>query len=401
MCVEAEPNLHEEMIPITIEKPEDALTVQRFVAIPGKAFHCRVELSKAPPEGQLWGCRVYVDKGCNHRLEAYDVTKGAEIEPSCSKRMDQSEPDHFFWFGPGETSYTVRGFYCSSAEEYGFKFGELSRSAARYNPDQETVEDIQGRIGIIRFQFARVKRMEPRTDRGRYHNVPSLSKDYMDGLLKRKGSHICTDVGKRIKTGSPSENVAKLETDIAYESRVVFNDLAGYKAQKEFHVYHEPTRLRALPLAEFNTTRPKRKFFIELFLTWLQNNRYTIVDESIHPAPPAPNGVEGPTLNLTVGTEDLVHFINATLSPTAAFIVCTGREVPGNFHVREKLVQMRRVTAAQRDAFFAEKEDGLVSFLASDPNNYELSANGVDAKGRVLYDVKKSPVIVIEDSDSD
>jgi hypothetical protein len=39
--------------------------------------------------------------------------------------VDQSQPDHFFWFGPGETEYDCRGFYESANEEREFVFGEL------------------------------------------------------------------------------------------------------------------------------------------------------------------------------------------------------------------------------------------------------------------------------------
>ena len=51
----------EEMTPVIVQKPQDTITIQKFVAVPGKAFRCRIELKKLPPEGVLYaaaGCTL-------------------------------------------------------------------------------------------------------------------------------------------------------------------------------------------------------------------------------------------------------------------------------------------------------------------------------------------------------
>ena len=48
------------MTPVIVQKPQDTITIQKFVAVPGKAFRCRIELKKLPPEGVLYaaGCTL-------------------------------------------------------------------------------------------------------------------------------------------------------------------------------------------------------------------------------------------------------------------------------------------------------------------------------------------------------
>ena len=137
-------------------------------------------------------------------------------------------------------------------------------------------------------------------------------------------------------------------------------------------------------------------FYIDRFLTWLQDKRYVRVENEYMAQE---RNIKDPKANEPIGTEDLVHFINATLSPAASYIVCTGNVRPGNFS--EKLVQRRKMRNEDRDAFFLEKEGALVSFFANNPNNYKLVENGRDLQNRVLYTVKKMTIIIVDSDESD
>ena len=195
---------------------------------------------------------------------------------------------------------------------------------------------------------------------------------------------------------SDPEQVAVPSDDIAYEVKLVFNDVAGYAAKHEYpYVLKDPSRLAALPLTEFTTARNNRKQYLDNFLAWLQNRRYARVEGETSQGEESNHQT-----NEAVGTEDLLHFINSTLSPTASYILCTGRATPRGFPVSEKLVQKRSPTPAERNAYFQEKEDGLMMFFLNDPNSYTLVAKEVDPQGRRLFDVKFA-IIEIDDSDDE
>ena len=128
-----------------------------------------------------YGCRVYIDAGGLNHCHIFDVARGANGDQTAEgQSVDRSEPDHFIWFGPGETSYVVQGYYCSTDEEYEFKFGALpTNSGIEYNGDKDKLETQKNHIGIIHFQFARVKEMVERRDVGYQHSfLPSRAKDY-------------------------------------------------------------------------------------------------------------------------------------------------------------------------------------------------------------------------------
>jgi hypothetical protein len=215
------------------------------------------------------------------------------------------------------------------------------------------------------------------------------------GVLFKKGVHISTRPGKRLKSDRKlSSQQAVLEDEIIYESRVHFNDLYGFiTSDTPYEVYREPRNLRPLPLCELFTTdgtviKTTRMEMVDRFMIWMRNGRYEKVDDF------ATAGV-----NESVGTEDLVHFINQTLSPAAAYAICTGKTVPGNFG--EKLVQRMKPSENEKNYLFDEKEQGLLKYFKSKPEAYELAENGKDGKNRQLYCVKAVAIEISSDSDSD
>jgi hypothetical protein len=384
MEVEAAKDEYEVMAPAVIEcRPGEMVCTQKFVAIPGKRFRCRVELKKKQPQGVMWGCRVY-------------------------QETDSEQEDHPFWFRPDNQTYILDGFYKSPTESYAFQFDNLEKGSESYKAgESEKLSDLASQTGVIRIQFSLVNGTEARTDTRCNLGRPSARKDFDNGILDKKGAHVSVRAGKRIKLGgNVSSEVPTLEDEVAYEVILKCNDRAGYEAQsKRGFLYSAPTRLMALPLSEFNTTRPCRRLYIDKFLAWLQDDRYIRIEESYREHRQKNKDTSGaavcPETNRIVGTEDLVHFINQMLSPVAAYIICTGSEPPPDVSKREWLVQQRTTNKKLLNKYFTEKENGLVRFFKTDPSNYELVLNKIDSKGVAYYDVKRNVEIVISDSDSD
>ena len=101
-----------------------------FCAEAGSKFEIKVTLARPPPEGVLYGARVYVDSGAPDVVyEACGPGRGSDA--SAASTTDRSTPDHYFWLGPGETEYVVRGFFANKLESYPFAFGSAAASSAR------------------------------------------------------------------------------------------------------------------------------------------------------------------------------------------------------------------------------------------------------------------------------
>ena len=257
----------------------------------------------------------------------------------------------------------------------------------------EKMKEKKDQIGVIRFCFSIVKEMKRRTHKPRQKR-PEQVKDYENGFLYDKGLHLATKPGKRIKVGCPSTDVAVLEEEVIYESRVYYIDIFGFNALSlsgthgNFYIYNDPSSLRSFPLDAFLATKECRIKYLDRFITWIQQGRFDRL-----------TGKQTNSKNDPVGTEVLLHFINVTVSPAVAYILCMGRAFPGNFG--EKFVQRRRVSKEQRDEMFSLKEKGLVEFFTKYPDNYHVAETGRDSENRILYEVQKETIVVIDNSDED
>ena len=76
------------MIPFTLSRPQDSISVQEYVAIPGKSFFCRVDLKEDPPVGVQWGGRVCIDTGGVENMHVLDVDKAASREYGSKRRNE-------------------------------------------------------------------------------------------------------------------------------------------------------------------------------------------------------------------------------------------------------------------------------------------------------------------------
>ena len=170
----------------------------------------------------------------------------------------------------------------------------------------EKMKEKKDQIGVIRFCFSIVKEMKRRTHKPRQKR-PEQVKDYENGFLYDKGLHLATKPGKRIKVGCPSTDVAVLEEEVIYESRVYYIDIFGFNALSlsgthgNFYIYNDPSSLRSFPLDAFLATKECRIKYLDRFITWIQQGRFNRL-----------TGKQTNSKNDPVGTEDLLHFINVT-----------------------------------------------------------------------------------------
>ena len=153
---------------------------------PGVKFQVKCTLLRPPPDGVSYGARVYVDRG-----EPDTVYTSAAVEGDAEDGVDTAVPDHYFWFGPGETEYVarrprrkssrrrrhrgspaqVRGFFADTESSWPFQFGSAAaarRSLGSHNVDEDEPEPkrplvrVERRrppakeIGCVRVQFCKV-----------------------------------------------------------------------------------------------------------------------------------------------------------------------------------------------------------------------------------------------------
>ena len=107
------------------EDEEATATFAYYCAEPGVKFQVKCSLLRPPPEGVSYGARVYVDRG-----EPDTVYTSAAVEGHADDGIDTSVPDHYFWFGPGETEYVARRPRRKTPRVDGVTEGRPRRSAA-------------------------------------------------------------------------------------------------------------------------------------------------------------------------------------------------------------------------------------------------------------------------------
>ena len=233
-----------------------------------------------------YGARVYVDRG-----EPDTVYTSAAVEGDAEDGIDTAVPDHYFWFGPGETEYVVRGFFADTESSWPFQFGSAAaarRSLGSHNVDEDEPEPKRARssvssadvrlakeIGCVRVQFCKVvKWMKPLRHAAtpRRASLPGSAAELCD----RKGARVVAKAGTatvKDQEAATVEKEAVLSEKILHECRCFFNDFGGLPVwnstsasgatrwQNEFHTggYRaqatmgaamlEPLTFRGLPLS--------------------------------------------------------------------------------------------------------------------------------------------------------
>ena len=327
-----------------------------FCVEPGQRFMIRCELARPPPEGIAFGARVYVDAGATN--VNYDIVGSQDDDEAI---VDTVEPDHFFWFGPGETSYTIRGFFADNETSVPFIFG-TSRTGDE-SDDDENVLDAQS-CGCVRVQFAKVEqwvprekqKMEPTKKRRR------MAKDDM------KGANLCTvPAAEALKDPEPAPKMeAVLSPKILYESRIFYNDFSGYRSQASVGAAMlDPTAFQGLPIPVFHQT-DVRRLCVDFFLRTCQRARLAN-DEHHRITDNKPRA--SMTQNPPVPIADVVNLISDTLSNAASFLVCVGHPKPGNYG--ETSVQ-RFHDPPRNDDDRDTKVSSLTTFFSARPDLYAL-----------------------------
>ncbi|KAH8097355.1 hypothetical protein JL720_244 [Aureococcus anophagefferens] len=353
-----------------------------FCAEAGSKFEIKVTLARPPPEGVLYGARVYVDSGAPDVVyEACGPGRGSDA--SAASTTDRSTPDHYFWLGPGETEYVVRGFFANKLESYPFAFGSGgvrprgAAGAARRAAKRARVDDAAARaaneLGCLRLQFAKVTRFvavdaTPGPTAPRRAPLRGAAAELADA----KGTHIAAKAGREAEPDAGASALAAeavLSPKIIHESRLFYNDFAGYRARSSLgKAMLEPLTFQGLPLSCFAQADVRRRCAAKqrAGADVATKKRIWSFGGGGAPAPDAP------AANAPVPVADLAKFLCSTISPAASRAVCRG---PGDYDgdYGEKYVQVLG-DEAHRLQDLAANTAALLDYFAAKPDHYDLAA---------------------------
>ena len=364
-----------------------------FCAEAGSKFEIKVTLARPPPEGVLYGARVYVDSGAPDVVyEACGPGRGSDA--SAASTTDRSTPDHYFWLGPGETEYVVRGFFANKLESYPFAFGSAASSSARAAladangeaapPEKRArVDDAAARaaneLGCLRLQFAKVTRFvavdaTPGPTAPRRASLRGAAAELADA----KGTHIAAKAGREAEPDAGASALAAeavLSPKIIHESRLFYNDFAGYRARSSLgKAMLEPLTFQGLPLSCFAQPDVRRRCVDAMLAAKQRAGADVATKKRIWSfgggGAPAP---DAPAANAPVPVADLAKFLCSTISPAASRAVCRG---PGDYDdgdYGEKYVQVLG-DEAHRLQDLAANTAALLDYFAAKPDHYDLAA---------------------------
>ena len=365
----------EPLLPILKDGRELPKLLQlHYVAVDGAEFSIKCSLARPAPEGLAYGARVYVD--------------GATDDDG------KAVADHFFWFGPGETQYVVRGFFAGNDSSFRFRFGAPRAKGSEPSSKRPRLDGTQT-VGCIRVQFCKVSRWVTRKGGAKTSEKPAVA---AAGGRKERASNVAAVPGpKSADDGLAAlEREAVLSSDVLCEVRTIFNDFAGFRALVGGGGAHvraamqSPETFQGCPLAVLAAPDVRRRA-IDCFLRAIQDgllehesSRRVLGVELGARAPPAPEAPRGgdddddaePDPNSAVAIADLARAICRTLSPAGSRLVCAGDKDPplgrARTHLIEGAVQRIDAPEAERLADFDLKTAGLLDHFSSLPDLYEV-----------------------------
>ena len=420
------------MLPFQMRSEEDGdLSTASYVAPIGEAFAIRIKLARPRSEGSLYGGKVYIDTPCCHDGCGDDCTHVKSKGSGRLPRQLKSEPDHFFWIGPGETEYIIDGFYSSRRSSQQFIFSEPPKSLD-LGPSIED-EDLMTRnarlmrawrsIGGIRIAFTTVEGYKDRSEGEQRFQKPRQAGIDLDAHMDRKGKQLSAAPGEQIVDSFPASSLCReaiLSDETTFEKRLLYNTFSGYKAAQETqrHVYNHEL-YRALPLAVLHQA-DVRDQAIMTFVIKVPKDRMEVhfnarLEASFNrsrPISPAAAG-ESSQEERTIGGDntfgdpeawisvsDVVKCMCEYLSPAGSYIICTGSdrkaEKGTEKNYGEQIVQkVTGVNDAERMLDFAHKQRKLWEYMRDSPGQYDVS-------GTKIGDYKcRRAVVDLCDSDSD
>ncbi|KAJ8602279.1 hypothetical protein CTAYLR_003685 [Chrysophaeum taylorii] len=365
-----------------------------YCAEKGQRFSIKCSLLRPPPEGVSFGARVYVDSGATN--VAYSRA-GLVDDPTVV--VDTAEFDHYFWFGPNETEYVVRGFYRDSETSFpfifgspdetapgvclgGVHFGESTTTKTTPTPTPSERLEVARSLGAVRIQFTKVKKwLKKKKQRPQQREHDVKKKRRIGGAASEwadaKGAHVAAIPAKNheVDGSEPQpDHEAVLSPDVLFECRLFYNDFAGYRKQASVgSAMLDPAAFRGLPFQALAQIDVRRRC-VDTFIRALQrgqlmietDQRLVAISQSENVAPSLADAT-----NSAVPVPSVADAISRTLSPAAAYLVCVGKRKEGNYGERE--VQSSRAhpdPALDRDA----KIDELQAFFTDRPDHYDLRA---------------------------
>ena len=231
----------EVMTPLRVDET-DSLSEAHYVAQEGERFAIKVMLAAPAPEGKLYGARVYIDQGGATNRFVYDCASSngqlqdyvTDREGTPTKRVDDSQWDHFFWIAAGEKEYIIDGFYHTPTSSRSFIFSKPEKtvrvSGSEAGEKRPRLEDILAAVGCIRVQFSNVKGMRARAHE--QEQEPSVAGIDTTGYLDKK-VRLATGAGQVVHSQvAHTARVAELEDDIVYECRLHYNDFIGWRRRR-------------------------------------------------------------------------------------------------------------------------------------------------------------------------
>ncbi|KAJ8603918.1 hypothetical protein CTAYLR_009723 [Chrysophaeum taylorii] len=360
-----------------------------YCAEKGQRFSIKCSLLRPPPEGVSFGARVYVDSGATN--VAYSRA-GLVDDPTVV--VDTAEFDHYFWFGPNETEYVVRGFYRDSETSFpfifgspdetapgvclgGVHFGESTTTKTTPTPTPSERLEVARSLGAVRIQFTKVKKwLKKKKQRPQQREHDVKKKRRIGGAASEwadaKGAHVAAIPAKITRSTAPNRNPTTRRS-----SRPTFSSSAASSTTTSPATASKPPSaapsFRGLPFQALAQIDVRRRC-VDTFIRALQrgqlmietDQRLVAISQSENVAPSLADAT-----NSAVPVPSVADAISRTLSPAAAYLVCVGKRKEGNYGERE--VQSSRAhpdPALDRDA----KIDELQAFFTDRPDHYDLRA---------------------------
>jgi hypothetical protein len=348
----------------SISQKDQGMCLKRIcIPLPGKTFEIVVTLNRAREEGTLVGGRVYIDQkeADGDESEDDEEQEGESVE----KGMD-----HLFWIGPGETSYSIPGFYEGGGQMANFRFGQARQSAPRGVHIIETVNvNAAKSLGNIRIDWFNVESFKRRRT-----EAPG-------SMMTSAATTIPVDPKNKSAILDSKLNAFSTVTEPGPRVREVFSDREGvlgkeriYRSQIKFRSFHDLINKRliqqasdfhSVPLPLLLETFVRDHCFAQLMAT-LQEYRFNLTGEVVNPT--AATRLK----NEPVALEDIGHCLNERLSPEGAYVICTGLFPSG--HNSNQVVQGQpRRGQEPNNAAFEEKEEGIRKYFLYKSDVHELT----------------------------
>jgi hypothetical protein len=377
---------NKKLTPISSEQQnDDRKSVRTYIPISSKTFEVVVSIGQGF-EDCRYGGRVFVDR-LPEDVEGWD---------------------HEFWIGPGETSYTLNGFYEGSGATRLFRFGKLedankfsaSTSGSCAGSNFSTSRAIQRKLealGTIRIDWFAVEHMKKRTRDGKTKSATPAAVSIPDNVPQHlKDQNL--DKAVTLPGSAVRENMSS--TMAVLKDPRIFSTVAYFQTVSDLvrhYLIREASDLHAIPLPALLEVSVREACVMQMVLQ-VALKRYDLTECSDFDARQC--GGDEELMNSPIALEDLVHSFNERLSPKAAYIVCTGN-LPDEYSESDIVQENPAFTFHNKElngSIFKQKENGMRSFFIARPNKYTCKKS---QKCAGSWEVTRTVVVLELDSSSE